>query len=647
MKVSFSIFPFFFFLLSGASLTAQDYTTINNVSPKLKKQYDKAMELVLTSQLESALVQLEDILKKDTSFIDAYIQKGNVLYDLRRTQASEATFEKALAIDPNYQEVLWYQLGVTEWRQDKYAEAATHFEQYLSMKPDNQRQIELARELYEKATFAANAVQNPVPFELKRLSEAINTSDQEYFPSFTADEQTLIFTRVVNRQEDFYLSVKDEKGEWSVSKPIETINTTLNEGAQTISADGRFLVFTACNRRGGFGGCDLYYSELIDGEWTPAKNIGAPINTRAWESQPSLSADGRTLFFASDQKGSSKKDIWVSYRYPSGQWSRPQNVSSVNSSRDDKGPFVHADGQTLYFMSDGHQGMGGFDLFYSRRQEDGNWGKPINMGVPINTKTDEGLLVVSLRGDQAYYASDRATAEGTATPGTINYDIYEFELYPEARPQPVTYVQARVFHAETKEPLTAFTEFVNLSKNIVWTASETAPDGTFLAVLPIGADYALNVSKEGFLFHSEHFGLDSIRSRTEPFLLDIYLQPIPEGGATETSKPIILKNVFFETGSAALRDESQTELNYLVRLLESNPQLNIQINGHTDNVGSVEDNKTLSTNRAKAVYEYLIENGISEDRLAFKGFGESVPVASNDTPAGRQENRRTEFEVIR
>jgi outer membrane protein OmpA-like peptidoglycan-associated protein/Tfp pilus assembly protein PilF len=640
-------FPILFLLLASA-LTAQDYTTLDNVSPKLKKQYDKAIELVMTSQLESALIQLEDILKKDTSFIDAYIQKGNVLYDLGRTPESEAAFEKALAIDPDYQEVLWYQLGVTEWRQDKYTEAVGHFEHYLSMKPDNQRQIELARELYEKASFAANAVQNPVPFELRRLPEAINTSDQEYFPSFTADEQTLIFTRVVNRQEDFYLSEKDEKGEWSVSKPIETINTSLNEGAQTISADGRFLVFTACNRRGGFGGCDLYYSELIDGEWTPAKNIGAPINTRAWESQPSLSADGRTLFFASDQKGSSKKDIWVSYRYSNGQWSQPQNVSSVNSSGDDKGPFIHADGQTLYFMSDGHQGMGGFDLFYSRRQEDGSWGKPINMGVPINTKTDEGLLVVSLRGDHAYYASDRATAEGTTSSrGQVNYDIYEFELYPEARPQPVTYVQARVFHAETKAPLTAFTEFVNLSKNIVWTASETAPDGTFLAVLPVGADYALNVSKEGFLFHSEHFGLDSIRSLTEPFLLDIYLQPIPEGGATETSKPIVLKNVFFETGSAALRDESQTELNYLVRLLESNPQLNIQINGHTDNVGSEKDNATLSANRARAVYEYLIEKGISEDRLAFKGFGETVPVASNDTPAGRQENRRTEFEVIR
>lgn len=630
-----------------------NYTTAKNVKGKMARQWENAMEYNRAEDFDRALKALGDLLKEDPSFIDAHLLRAAILYDRRELPAAEAGFEQALAIDPEYDEIVYYQLALTEMRQKKYEEAAGHFEAFLKREPRSESLRARATAYLADARFAAETLANPVPYEPRRLSDNINTPNAEYLPSLTADEQYLVYTAVVQGQEDFYISEKID-GVWQRGQPLEEVNTFQNEGAQSISADGRLLVFTACNRRAGLGRCDLYFSELQGGRWTKPQNMGQPVNSAAWESLPSLSADGKALYFASDRQGTlGRIDLWVSYRQPDGSWGQPQNLGkNINTPEDDQSPFIHPDGQTLYFMSKGHPGMGGFDLYLSRRQPDGTWGKPQNLGYPINTDANEGAFIVSLDGRTAYFASDRDPATGQPhldEKGRVTTDIYSFELYPEARPQPVTYVKAQVRDAATGDPLAAKVEFFDLASEQVYASTVTGDDGVFLVCLPLGRDYALNVSRPQYLFHSENFALAGQTTLENPFLLEVELVSIPASltaAEEDKPKPVVLRNVFFATGSAALLPASRGELDRLAQLLRDNPKIKIQINGHTDNVGSDTDNLTLSENRAKAVYDYLVDKGIPAARLRYKGFGENKPIDTNETEEGRQNNRRTEFEMI-
>ena len=276
----------------------------------------------------------------------------------------------------------------------------------------------------------------------------------------------------------------------------------------------------------------------------------------------------------------------------------------------------------------------------------------MNLGYPINTKANEGALIVSLDGKTAFFATDKklsaAELENTA-PLKGDADIYQFELYEEARPNLVTYVKAKVYDAKTKQPLVAIAEISELGNEEEFMKVRTDEDGTFLLCLTAGKNYALNVNKQQYLFYSDNFALANVNNLEKPYLLDIPLIPIEATLSTEEeeSQPIVLKNVFFETASAQLKSESEIELNKLKALLDQNPEMHVQINGHTDNVGQDEDNLKLSEARAKAVYTYLTNAGISASRLQFKGFGETRPIATNDTAEGRQQNRRTEFVPIK
>ncbi|MEO0776313.1 MAG: OmpA family protein, partial [Bacteroidota bacterium] len=497
-----------------------------------------------------------------------------------------------------------------------------------------------------------------VPFVPESIGDHINTPADEYLPSLTADGETLVFTRKDGGQEDFFISRRVENG-WRKGRPMEDINTNLSEGAQSLSADGKVLVFTACNRRDGEGSCDLYFSEVKNGRWTKPANMGPPINTAAWESQPSISADGRTLYFSwAPNFNSNNRDIRVSHRRSDGAWTQPRSLGEeINTPYSEQSPFIHPDGQTLYFMSNGHPGFGSHDLFVSRLQPDGQWGTPRNLGFPINTAAAEGAMIISLDGETAYFSTDRANpaAEGLSAfekpDSKGNSDIYTFELYPEARPLPLTYVRAKVYDADTKKPLRAQVEFEELTAAEIHASSVTDRDGEFLVCLQLGKNYALNVSKEGYLFHSENFALVH-RDTGKPYVLEIGLQKIPESLAQNQAKPvpapkpIVLKNVFFDTGSADLREESFAELRRLKKLLVDNPTMRIQVSGHTDNIGSEEANFQLSTDRARSVYEFLVREGINEVRLSYKGFGESQSIDTNESAEGRQRNRRTEFMII-
>jgi outer membrane protein OmpA-like peptidoglycan-associated protein/tetratricopeptide (TPR) repeat protein len=647
----------FVLILIAVTSHAQDYSTKKTVKGKLKKIWDKGMDYNIKGENTKAIKEFEKALEIDSRFIDAQLQWAALHYEMGRYDLGEAGFEKVIAIDPDYNTKVFYTLGLSELKQNKYAEAAVNFKAYLDSGATNKTLLGKADRLYENCNFIGGALANPVPFDPKSLGENVNTANSEYLPSLTADGQTLVYTVRERNDENFYMSLRGSD-DWQEGKPIFAINTDMNEGAQSISADGKILFFTDCGGRRGYGSCDLFFSEIIDGKWTPAENVGRPVNGKSWDAQPSISSDKNALYFCSNRQGGiGESDIWVSYRQANGEWGVPENLGDkINTPEKEQSPFIHPDGQTLYFMSNGHPAMGGFDIYFSRKEEDGSWGEPQNLGYPINTENNEGALIISLDGKTAYFASDRklGTTDQNATFGdptkTSDTDLYQFELYEAARPQPVTYVKAKVYDIETKKALSSTVEFNDLKSGITFAKSYSGLDGEFLICLPLGKNYSLNVSKEKYLFYSDNFALEEKNSSKDPYLLEIGLQPIHEplddGTMLTKSKPVILKNVFFETGKADLRPESLTELKQLKKLLEDNKQLKIQLNGHTDDVGSDEDNLSLSDARAKAVYNYLVENGISASRLQSKGFGETQPIDTNDTPEGRQNNRRTEFVVI-
>jgi flagellar motor protein MotB len=644
----------FLICLCGSAFAQKKITTTKTASGKLKTLYDRGVRMANLGQFDDAIQDLEKALQMDPNFIDAQIEWANVKNQQLKMDEAGLGYQKVLAIDSMYEPSVYYSLAIVEFDQRKYEDSAANFDYFLkNTQKISPKRKATAEKYLSNVKFAAQAVKNPVPYEPKNLGPNINTPNAEYLPTLTADGEVLIYTTFRGGQEDFYRSVK-VNGEWQPGEPIEAVNTTNNEGAQSISADGKFLIFTACHRREGMGGCDLFFAELKNGKWTAVRNLGPPVNTPGWESQPSLSGDGQTLYFTTErQGGKGGKDIWMSQRLPNGKWGDPKNLGApVNTPGDEQSPFIHADGQTLYFMSNGHPGMGGYDLYLSRKQPDGTWGEPQNLGYPINSEGNEGALSVSLDGKTAYFATDLLNVkEGTSSfdspQGKGTTDIYSFELPASARPLPVTYVKATIRDAVTLQPIIAKVEFTELTSGKTYASATTEADGVFLITLPAGGNYGLTVFKEKYLFYSDNFALDEPGTFDKPFNLDIPLTPVSATSSGTASKPIVLKNVFFETGSAALRKESLLELARLKSLLDENPMLKIQINGHTDNVGTEADNLKLSNDRAKAVYEYLTQNGVEASRLKYMGFGETVPAASNETEEGRRQNRRTEYEILK
>lgn len=610
-------------------------TTIKTTTPKARKLYDKGMQYIAAHDLGKAKAQLLKAIAADSAFVDAYIQLGDVEFFMEDVVGAEKHLEKAIALLPEYESRPYWDLGHIYLITERYSEAAEMFRAYLRF--DKARSRDAALNLLTQSEFAANAVKHPVPFAPVNLGSQINSANHEYLPSLTADQSKLIFTvRFANEDEDFFWS-QSADGRWqparNMGRPIS--NPGFNEGAQSISPDGLTLYYAAnYTDPSGPQNFDIYYATWSGSTWSEPRRIPGKVNTRWYESQPSISADGRWLFFSSrNPAGFGGKDIWVSELEDDGTWGTPNNLGPhINTKGDEEVPFIHSDNVTLYFGTNGLTGMGGSDLFYTTRQADRTWSKPVNLGYPINTIENEGSLFITTDGRTGYFASDKPGGFG-------GYDLYSFEIPESIRPKPVTYVKATV-HDESNNPLDAEVELIALaSQESLITSKTDAVTGVFLVTLPLGANYALNVSKEGYLFHSENFSLKDWDADSV-FVIDIELEKIREGEKT------VLRNVFFATDSYELLGESSAELDRLVQLLTENPTLRVEIGGHTDNVGTAAYNQNLSEQRAKSVVSYLVEHGIDGSRLTFKGYGFSEPIASNDTEAGRARNRRTEIKVI-
>lgn len=624
--------------VTGQKSNTEGYTNARNANEKTKESYKKAYQLFRQKDFKKAEKEFLKLMKKNPTFVNSYLIMSELKLQTKDTTQAINYLHQANDIAPDYDPRTYLSLARIAMQKQNYTEAVNQIDKFLSYEKVKGKLRQKAEKLRLDAAFRPKALANPVPFEPKNLGQNINSDRRDYFPSLTLDNNLVYTVQIGNGQrgqEDLYIS-NQKDGAWQKSTPIPNINTPENEGAQSISADGRLLVFTVCNRPGDMGSCDLYYSRKVNGKWTKPQNMGAPINTPNWESQPSIAPNSDALYFVrGGARGTGHKDIYVARLQENGTWATPQRIEELNTPYHESSPSIHPDGKTLYFSSEGHEGMGSYDLFVSRLQEDGKWGKPQNLGYPINTAAAEEALAVNLKGDIAYLASNRAGGFGSL-------DIYSFELPKEARPAPVTYIKGITRDAETNKPLSAYVEIIDLQTQELFTKLITKRDGEFIVCLPTG-EYALNARRPQYAFFSANYDLNQSNALDEAYQLVAPLQPIKE---KQENQPIVLENVFFETASAALRVNSKAELDKLKEFLEENPTVNIQLNGHTDNVGKEEDNLLLSQQRAEAVRQYLIDNGISGNRISAKGFGESKPIQTNETAAGRAKNRRTEFQII-
>ena len=606
-----------------------------------KKAEDAFMNALKANSLgnkELALQHIKKALKADGTFGDAWSLQADIAEKMNDTTLARSSYDACLKYEPYFQNHYYYYAKYC-FRQGQNEKALNLLAQFdkaptaAGFDPKKDKAsgtIKAAAEkLGESCRFAMEDRQRIEDLDIRNLGPGVNSADNEYWPGMTVDGETLIYTRLVDGQEDFYVSSRSVDS-WINARPLPgSINTSNNEGYTSISADGRFIFFSVCNQDG-FGSCDIFYSFLKGNAWSRRMNMGERINTPQWDAQPAISADGKMLIFSSARPGGyGGKDLWVSY-WKNNNWTQPENLGkTVNTNADEQAPYLHYDGKTLYFSSSGHTGYGQSDIFRSQMLGGGNWTNPENMGRGINSDADEAGFYVDFKGERAYIASSR-------TGGFGGLDIYSLKLSADKKPIPVTYVKGIILDAETKNEIAGRIELINLGNGkTVLSDSSTR----FFTTLEPHGMYGLNVYRNGYLFYSANFqptpsGIDS------PFIVNALLKPI------KTEQSVILNNIFFETDKFELRPESFPELQKLYTLLKTNPDILVEISGHTDNQGSDAHNAALSQNRAKSVKEYLVKAGIPASAIKTAGYGSSKPVGDNNTTAGRAQNRRIEMKIV-
>ncbi|MDT8394423.1 MAG: OmpA family protein [Bacteroidales bacterium] len=610
---------------------------------KAKKSFNNALEFYYDNETEKAVRELHKAMRFDSLFVDPYILLGDIFYDREMLSEAISYYEQAIAVDPDYSPDIYFLAGKACLENMDFSASAVYLKKCLGMEELNQGKRLQAEKMLKLALFREEAVENPVDFQPVNLGPSVNSVHDEYVNSITLDNTKMVFTltqpdtMVKGRlTEGFMMALKEDSLWKTTGKALPDLYELGNIGAMSLTPDGRFLFFTSCGSGIGYGSCDLFVCGKEGDSWSEPQNLGNKVNTPHWESQPCFSADGQTLYFSSARPGGyGGADIWKTIFTQGRGWSEPVNAGgNINTAQEEMAPYIHPDGQTMYFSSKGHPGMGGFDLFITRLDSSGRWTEAVNLGWPINTAADEIIMLVSTDGKMAYISSDLEGGEG-------GYDIYSFGLPPKFAPMKVSYLEGTVYDAETNKPLPAEIQLIDLQTGKLIVRCESEPvSGRYMAALPGGKNYALNVSKPTYIFYSENVNLAVRELDRVAVRKDIYLKPIRAGHS------FVLKNVFYETDMYSLSELSRVELYKLNTMLVLNPEIKIMICGHTDDVGSDEYNQTLSENRARAVYDFLVDTGIDPSRLSYKGFGKTQPVSDNDTEEGRAQNRRTEIMIL-
>lgn len=526
---------------------------------KAVKAFEAAEEAFMRRDYKKAQQQVLKAVVEDPNYAEAWLLEGEIGMETKDYDLAILGYENALRSDS----MAFPPAAITLARlydvQKAYKKEKTVLQWYQSRAGGHVINDAVVAEMLALAAFRDDAISHPVAFFPESLGNAVNINADEYVNMLSFDGSQLLFTRKMAMgngfQKEFLYTSQWDGEQWTEPQELafSDFPDDVDPGAAFISADGKKLYLTGCGWSRD-SSCDIYVSELVDGRWSMPQAIKGSVNTNSWESQPCVSSDGKELYFVSRRNGNA--DIYCSFRNADGTWSEPQNLGApINTKGTEMAPFLHPDGRTLYFSSDKHIGMGGFDLFMSRRGEDGKWQDPVNLGFPINTQGDEINFFVAADGKTAFVSSQREGGQG-------GYDIYTFELPEE------------------------------------------------------------------------------IRSDSANYLATVDVVELAPGDA------VVLQNIQFEYNSSALTVDSQTGVEMLTEFLRRNPDLKVELAGHTDNVGSENYNTKLSADRAEVVRQALIDNGIDENRLTAKGYGATKPLWPNDSDEHRALNRRTEMMII-
>lgn len=653
-------------------------------SKTAEKMYKKAREFQKSGKKSEAIEIYEELLAENPDYLEAqyyyavsfYLPLEMNHFELD-TKVKKQNAEKALAafnaiynICPYYKIHYNMYAARLSYIMERFSEAKK-FAQVLLDNPDLVSKLEYldeAKIIIDKSSFYDHILSNPVPFE-PRPVKGISTKDDEYLATVSPDGECFYFTRRMDvvdnspfgqghkvNKEFFSYSKKRSDGSFGKGEPLPTpFNVSTNEGSPTINLSNDMLIFSRMTpaRIGGgnYPNYDLYCSYYIDGEWTTPEKLGGGINRDdSWESQPSLSSDGEMLFFASDRPGGfGGSDIWCSRKNAAGEWQKPTNLGqTINTAGNERSPFLHTDSKTLYFSSSGHDGMGGMDVFYAKIDDKGRWSKPINIGHPINTERDEVDFFVSLDGKTGYFSSDHYTAQGELVgelyaneTSPTSWDIFQFELYEAARPKSMIIIKGKV-EADDGEIENAVVEVRNSESKVISKAKVNANTGQYAIAAEVNKEkpenLIVNVKKEGHSFDTK---MITVEQQSQPVITND-----AEVKKVEVGKVCDLHDINFSTNDFSLDDNSKRIIDLFIEFLNENPTVKVEIQGHTDNIGDDKSNQKLSEERAKSVYDYVLSQNVDSNRLKYKGYGESKPIADNNTAAGRAKNRRTVFVIL-
>jgi len=587
--------------------------------------------------------------------------------------------EKALKLNAAVDPQIHYLLGKAyhlDMQWDKSIDEFKTYQKTLSPgSPEEKLLIADADKQIAECLTGQELVKNPVRVFIDNVGPEINSQYPDYGTVISADESVMLFTSrrasttggkidpgINEYFEDIYISTKKD-GKWTpalnMGPPINTNDHDANSG---LSADGqKFLIYIGKNNG------DLYESELKGEVWSKPEHMNKNINTEYHESSACYSPDGKSVYFVSDkpEDGLGGRDIYISTKDEKGRWGKAVNLGpTINTKYNEEGVFIHPDGKTLYFSSQGHETMGGYDIFKSVfNDQTKTWSKPENLGYPVNTTDDDVFFVISASGKHGYYSSfnEKGYGEkdiymisflGPEKPMILNNEdnllasltapVKETVIAPvvEIKEAQLTILKGVITDELTQKPLEATIEIIdNLKNEVIASFTSNSSTGNYLVSLPAGKNYGIAVKKENYLFHSENFDIPMTAAFQE-VVKDVALKNVAVGSK------IILKNIFFDYGKSTIRPESTNELERLTKLLNDVPSLKIEISGYTDSKGSAEFNQKLSESRAKAILDYLVKVNIAANRLTFVGYGKEQPIASNDTDDGRQLNRRTEFKIL-
>lgn len=622
---------------------AQTYSIIDGRAIKL---FQEGKQFSATRNYEEALSNYKAAIAREASFLEAYVEAAQVLMTLGRLEEAEkiALLGKTKlsgknAKPKNKSDYGWLFCNLY-LKQGKFSEA---YQQFMEVDPnldESFRNSIYYKQMKSRMDFLGTQLGKEQSIRKEILKSPLNEFQLQYFPVLTGDGEQILFTKRDGTgnfdKEDIYTAFLTPSGEWTKSQSIaQTINSAYNEGTCSITADGNILIYTSCDAPDSQGSCDLYVAYRQNGAWQRPTNMGPKVNSRSWDSQPSLSADGRILFFSSNRKGGfGGNDIWYSVRQNDGSWSEAKNLGNVlNTDKNEISPFIFFNNEVLFFASEGHQGFGGMDIFLSR-VKNGEFQVPENLGLPINDHLDQVALFITAKKDYAYYTELNAS-DGVNERSFLYRFKFPEEIYIGEN---LTVTEGKVYNAKLGQPISATLSLVSLANDsTIYQFQSDGKSGEFLMLYPEKAVSGLYVEKKGYLPKIYNVERDKIKNVKD---LKVELVPISAG------EEFVFENVFFDFDKYELKTESQASLSRLKKFLLENPNVNILITGHTDNVGSSIYNLNLSLLRAKSVQEFLVKSGLHPGRILVEGKGDKEPMLPNSSPENQSLNRRITVKVL-